>query len=66
MNKTLIIPIVALFALIIKHSFGFELPQAELDVIADGVLSIATMAGLFMQPKRTEAARDAEKNGEQR
>lgn len=67
MNKTLIIPIVALFALVIKHSFGFEVPQEELDVIADGVLSITTMIGIFMHPvKQTEAAGDADKGSEQR
>lgn len=64
MNKALIIPVVALIALFVKHSFGIAIPQEELDIIADGILSIASLIGIFMHPVKQEAEDDASKIGQ--
>lgn len=50
MNKALIIPVLALVALFVKHTMGLEIPQDQLDVIADGVLAIITLVGIGMHP----------------
>lgn len=60
MNKALIIPVIALLALIVKHAFGFEIPQGEIDAIADGVLAVLTLVGIFLHPTKG-AADDADK-----
>lgn len=52
MNKALLIPIIALLALIAKQAFGYELSQVEIDIVIEGVLSIVTLVGLFMNPKK--------------
>lgn len=59
MNKALIVPIIALFALVIKHAFGYTLPQEAIDVITDSVLSITTLIGILMHPVKQEANTDA-------
>jgi uncharacterized membrane protein len=64
MNKALIIPVLALFALIIKQGFGYTIPQDALDVIANGILSIVTLVGIFMHPVKQGAESDAGKTGE--
>ena len=51
-NKAIIIPIVALIALIIKAVFGVELGTEALDVIADGILGIITLVGILTHPKK--------------
>lgn len=52
MNKNLLVPIIALFGLTIKNVFHIELSQADIDIIVDGVLSIITLYGIFMHPKK--------------
>jgi uncharacterized membrane protein len=52
MNKQLLIPIVALTALVLKHTFNYEMPQAEMDTIADGILALVTLVGIFMKPNK--------------
>ena len=52
LNKAIIIPIVALIALIIKSAFGVELGTEAQDVIADGILGIITLVGIFLHPKK--------------
>lgn len=52
MNKTLILPIVALAGLAIKQFTNFELSQMEIDLITEGVLAIVALTGIFMSPKK--------------
>ncbi len=51
-NKNLITPIVALIALLAKQVFGFELDNAGVDALTDGVLAIITLVGIFMHPTK--------------
>jgi uncharacterized membrane protein len=51
-NKAIIIPIVALIALILKSAFGVELGTEAQDIIADGILGIITLVGIFLHPKK--------------
>lgn len=41
MQATIIVPIVALFALVMKQVFGIELGETEQAQIADGILAIS-------------------------
>ena len=52
MNRKLILPIVALIALSVKQIGGIELEQEQIDVIVEGILAIATLSGIFMNPKK--------------
>jgi uncharacterized membrane protein len=51
-NKNLITPIVALIALLAKQVFGFELDNAGVDALTEGVLAIITLVGIFMHPTK--------------
>lgn len=52
MNKALIIPVVALVALMVKQLSGVELQEEQIDIIVEGILAIATLSGIFMNPKK--------------
>ncbi len=52
MNRKLLIPIVALIALMVKEFTGTELGEQQIDIIVEGVLAIATLSGIFMTPKK--------------
>lgn len=52
MNKALIYPIVALVALLVKLVFNIELRDEQVDVIIEGILSIAILTGFWMNPKK--------------
>lgn len=54
MNKSLLIPIVALLALLIKLIFGYELATEAQDTIVNGVLGIVGLIGAFMHPRKVE------------
>jgi multisubunit Na+/H+ antiporter MnhF subunit len=47
-NKTLLMPIVAFLALIIKWLTGYQMPDVEMDIVATGILGIITAIGLWM------------------
>lgn len=49
-NKKLIIPIITVLALLIKTVFKIDIPDAAIDVAADIVLYLITLAGLFLHP----------------
>jgi uncharacterized membrane protein len=51
-NRAIILPIIAGIALIIKLIFGLEIDQHAQDVLADAVLAIVSVIGIFMQPKK--------------
>lgn len=51
-NRAIIVPIIAGIALIIKLLFGLEIDQHSQDVLADAVLAIISVVGIFMHPKK--------------
>lgn len=51
-NRAIIVPIVAGIALILKLLFGLELDQRAQDVLADCLLAIITLIGVFVHPKK--------------
>jgi uncharacterized membrane protein len=51
-NRAIILPIIAGIALVIKLIFGLEIDQHAQDVLADAVLAIISVIGIFMQPKK--------------
>lgn len=51
MNKQLLIPIAALFVLVLKQYFGYELTDETIDVVTNAMLAIVTLMGIFMHPK---------------
>lgn len=60
MSKALLIPIIALVALVIKQFTQFELSQVEIDLIAEGLLAAITLVGIFMHPRKEETKDDDE------
>lgn len=52
MNKQLILPVIALFALIIKQTYGIELSDEILNQVTDGILALSILVGIFMNPKK--------------
>jgi uncharacterized membrane protein len=51
-NRAIILPIVAGIALIIKLVFGLELDQHQQDILADAILALVTLIGVFVHPKK--------------
>lgn len=51
MNKALILPIVSLFAIVIKQATGYNFDDAVINQVTDAILSISVLAGIFMHPK---------------
>lgn len=51
-NKQIIVPIVALVALILKTNFDVVLSDGDTDTIVNGLLAIVGLFGVFMQPKK--------------
>lgn len=49
-NKLLLVPIITMVALMLKLGAGYELPNAYVDVFADGILAVVTLIGQFMHP----------------
>lgn len=52
MNKQLLIPIIALIALMVKQFAGIELSAEEVDTIIEGVLALIIAIGFFTHPKK--------------
>lgn len=52
MNRKLLLPIVALIALMVKEIGGIELSDAQINVLVEGILGVAAFIGLFMNPKK--------------
>ena len=52
MNKAILIPILALAMLIIQRVVGFQFSSVELQVINDGLLSLAVLLGILTDPKK--------------
>ena len=55
MNRKLILPIVAMIALLAKEIGGIELDDAQINVLVEGILGVAAFIGLFMNPKASPA-----------
>lgn len=54
MNRTILLPIIALLALFAQRLFHIEWSDQDMQIISDGLLSIAAMIGIFMNPKKTD------------
>lgn len=52
MNRKILLPTVALFALVVKQISGTELDNVQIDIIVEGILGVAAIIGIFMNPKR--------------
>jgi len=52
MNRTILIPVIALLALIIKEVSGVELDSLKIDIIIEGILGLVGIVGIFMNPKK--------------
>jgi uncharacterized membrane protein len=52
MNKTIIAPIIALAALLIKQTFHLELSDQVQDDVANAVLTVVTLYGIFKNHKK--------------
>jgi uncharacterized membrane protein len=52
MNKAILVPILALAVLIIQRVVGFQFSSVELQVINDGLLSLAVLLGILTDPKK--------------
>jgi uncharacterized membrane protein len=52
MSKTILVPIFALGMLFVQRVAGFEFSSIELQIINDGLLSIAVLLGILSDPKK--------------
>lgn len=52
MNRKLLLPIVALICLLSKELGGVEFDNQQIDILIEGILAIATLIGIFMNPKK--------------
>lgn len=52
MNKMLIAPIIALLVLFFQKILGFEFNSSELQIVNDGMLSLAILFGILSDPKK--------------
>lgn len=50
-NKSLILPIVALVIMYLKTVAGIQLPDETADIITDATLAILALIGIFTNPK---------------
>lgn len=55
-NKALLVPVIALIALLIKQVAHIEIGHEQMDVIIDGILAVITLVGMVMQPHKTVPA----------
>lgn len=54
-NKAIILPILAMVSLALKSIWHVELSDKDMDTIANGILSLVALAGIFMHPKKKES-----------
>lgn len=52
MNKIILLPIVALVMMFVQKIAGFQFSSSELQVVNDGVLSLAVLLGILADPKK--------------
>jgi uncharacterized membrane protein len=60
LNRKILIPAVALIALMVKEIGGIELSDAQINVIVEGILGVTAIVGIFMNPKAPPSPTDAE------
>lgn len=51
-NKSILLPLLSAIALFVKQAFGYEISDENVDMAANGILLVVTIAGLFMHPKK--------------
>lgn len=64
-NKAILLPLLSAIALFVKQAYGYEIPEATVNVAADGILYLFMLIGLFMNftkkkktPKQKEISND--------
>ena len=53
MNKTIILPLIALLALIVKNWFGIEIGSELQDSIAESIVTVIAIYGVFKNHSKT-------------
>lgn len=56
MNKQVILPIIAVIALAIKNIAGVQMDDHAQNLIADLILSIVSLYGVFVEPKKPDSS----------
>lgn len=52
MSKVVLVPIIALVVMLTQKMIGFQFSSEELQVINDGMLSLAVLIGILTDPKK--------------
>lgn len=52
MSRIIIVPIIALVILFVQKIVGFEFTSEELQIVNDGILSLAVLLGILSDPKK--------------
>lgn len=52
MNKIILVPIIALCILFAQKVIGFEFTSEEMQIVNDGILSLAVLLGILSDPKK--------------
>lgn len=55
MNRKILIPAVALIALLLKEVGDINLSDAQINVIVEGLLGVTAIVGIFMNPKKGDS-----------
>lgn len=53
-NPSIILPIVALFIMVIQNTTGAKFDSAELQIINDSILSILALIGILSNPTKKD------------
>lgn len=51
-NKAILVPVITSVALGVKFFFGYEIPDAAVDLGADLIMGLISLIGIFMNPKK--------------
>jgi uncharacterized membrane protein len=52
MSKVVLVPIFALVLLFVQKIMGFQFSNEELQILNDGMLSLAVLIGILSDPKK--------------
>ncbi|WP_213527819.1 hypothetical protein [Paenibacillus cisolokensis] len=63
-NKTILVPLLAAIATFIKQVFGVEIPDEHIDMIANVILFILMVIGIFIAPKKKEQEKEKPSDAE--
>ncbi len=54
MSKVVFVPIFALVLLFVQKVMGFQFSSEELQILNDGMLSLAVLIGILIDPKKKD------------